>query len=87
MTKTEEMGSILDEYHVIFKPLPPTLPFILEMFEGCLIFTHIKVIKQKDTYMWTRQQLLHDVSIINLSTSTKAIFLILKLFIFFYLDG
>lgn len=48
MTKTEERGSILDEYHLIFKPLPPTLTFILEMFEGCLIFTHTKVIKQKE---------------------------------------
>lgn len=36
--------------------------------------------------MWTRQQLLHDVGIIDLPTPTKAIFLILKLLVVFYLD-
>lgn len=42
---------------------------------------------KESTHMRTGQQLLHDVSVIDLSTSAKAILLILKLLIFFYLDS
>lgn len=35
--------------------------------------------------MWTGKKFLHDVGIINLSASAKAVFLIIKFFIFFYL--
>ena len=41
---------------------------------------------ERSTYMWARQELLHDVGVINLPASAKAVFLILKLLIFFYLD-
>lgn len=36
--------------------------------------------------MRTRQQLLHDVRVINLSASAKAVFFTLELLVFFYLD-
>lgn len=72
-------------YRLIFKPLPGLLSLWKHGRPPPRL--HAKLTEpQGHTHVRIRQQLPHDVGIVDLPTSTKAIFLILKLFILSYLD-